>query len=81
MSTPVLLRTYPDQIHAELARAFLDAEGIEANIEVPENAPPVEIFAEWGMGAVPHGLFVAQEDFDRADALLTETESVKFDED
>lgn len=81
MSTPVLLRTYPDQIHADLARSFLDSEGIDATVEVPENSAPVDIFAEWGMGAVPHGLFVAQEDYDRADALLKETESVKFEED
>lgn len=79
MSELVAVRTYPDSIHAELARAYLESEGIDATVESPEDAPPAAVIAEWGMGAVAHLLKVPEADLKQADALLTETETITPD--
>lgn len=75
----IVLRTYPDRIHADLARSYLESQGIDAFVEAPANVLPVEIFAEWGMGAAPHTLKVAEADYAEADALLADTESAPAD--
>lgn len=74
MSNPVLLRTYPDRLHAELASSFLESEGIESFVSSPSNLPGSYLIAEWGDGMIPHELKVAEEDLAAAQALLAETE-------
>ncbi len=75
MSNLVVLRSYPDRLHAELARSFLEAEGIEAFVSSPSQLPGSYLIAEWGDGIVPHELKVVEEDLPAAEEALAETEA------
>lgn len=80
MSKMVVLRTYPDKLHAELACSYLESEGIESFVTSPSQLPGSYLIAEWGDGMIPHELKVAEEDLAAAQAALAETE-VGIDED
>jgi hypothetical protein len=81
MSDYVVLRTYPDRLHAELARSFLEAEGIETLVSSPSQMPGSYLIAEFGDGMVPHELKVAKEDLADAEAALAETEDIVWTDD
>lgn len=81
MSKHVVLRTYPDRLHAELARSFLESEDIESFVTSPSQLPGSYMIAEWGDGMIPHELKVAEEDLEAAAALLAETEVEMTDDD
>ena len=80
MSKLVVLRTYPDKLHAELAASYLESEGIESFVSSPSQLPGSYLIAEWGDGMIPHELKVAEEDLAAAQAALAETE-MGIDED
>ena len=75
MSNLVVVRTYPDKIHADLASSYLESEGIESFVTSPSKLPGSYLIAEWGDGMIPHELKVAEEDLKAAEAALAETES------
>ena len=75
MSDPVVIRSYPDRLHAELARSVLEAEGVLAQVTTPSQLPGSYMIAEWGDGFIPHELRVAEEDVEAAEAILAETEA------
>lgn len=75
MSNFVVLRTYPDKLHAELAASYLESEGIESFVSSPSQLPGSYLIAEWGDGMIPHELKVAEEDLAAAQAALAETEA------
>lgn len=74
MSTHVVLRTFPDRLHAELARTFLESEGIETFVSSPTNMPGSYMIAEWGDGLIPHELKVSDIELAEAESLLAGTE-------
>lgn len=79
MSNLVVLRSYPDRIHAEFACSYLESEGIDAVVCTPSEQPEGYLIAEWGEGGLPHELKVAEEDQAAAEAALAETERADWD--
>ena len=75
MSKLVVLRTYPDRLHAELASSFLESEGIESHVSSPSQLPGSYLIAEWGDGLIPHELKVFEDDLQAAEDILAETET------
>jgi putative signal transducing protein len=68
MKDPTIVRTFSDRGEAEIARAMLEAEGIEASVtadDVGENVPSFDLSA--GLQLV-----VDAADVDRAHELLDE---------
>ena len=67
------MKRYPDAIAANLSKAFLEKEGIDAFVadENLANTDPPVIFASGGVR-----LMVSDEDVERAQALLQQMESM-----
>lgn len=79
MSQPVVLRTYADRLHAELARSVLEAEGIEAFVAPSEGMAGTYVNAYMGEGITPHELRVAEPLAAEAEAVLKETEGGEWE--
>jgi len=79
MPEAIKIRTYPNEIHATLAKALLEGEGIAAEIRPDESAQfssiPTIIL---GDAMTPFALFVEEQDLHQAETILIETESGEF---
>lgn len=77
MSDSVLLRTFPDPIQAEMARSFLESEGIVAEVE--DSAKLHAPSSVYGQSIFPIELRVAEADLAAAEALLKQTDAGDFE--
>lgn len=78
MSKLVALRNFPDRIHAELVRTFLESEEFYADVAVSSGLPGEYLALEIGLGACPHEIAVYEDDLQDADALLLDVERGLF---
>lgn len=76
MQDSVLLRTFPDPFQAEMARLFLESEGIATDVEDSGkfHAPP----SVYGQNIFPVELRVAEADLEAAELLLKQSEAGLF---
>jgi len=68
MSNPILIKKFQNTVEAEVAKSFLEQQGIHATVSAADAGGTVSGFAAWSAGE--GALYVLDNDVENAVALL-----------